>query len=317
MEKKKTIVLVSALLLIASANLWAGAGGEDVYVPPPQQNQSGGAIAKTQQFSVAVRAFQTSGGLSQDEGNAITDIFISELVSTGVIVVDRNSFDSIIAEMTFQASDWSDNNNLARLGRAVNANYIIQGTVTSLGGRIVITVRVLDISRVQFLASSSLPLTNMNEIFDKMNPFVVNLVLNLSANLSTYTVGNIGPSGGYVFYDKGSYSDGWRYLEAAPASAEFAATTLSTSSDTLRAMNVNGNTGWRLPTVDELLIMFGTLKQKELGSFQDANYWSSTYVTRWSGSSSYLVYYVINMQNGSRNEGGGRGLLLVRAVRQF
>lgn len=26
-----------------------------------------------------------------------------------------------------------------------------------------------------------------------------------------------GPSGGYVFYDKGYYSDGWRYLEAAPA----------------------------------------------------------------------------------------------------
>lgn len=27
----------------------------------------------------------------------------------------------------------------------------------------------------------------------------------------------IGPAGGYVFYDKGYYSDGWRYLEAAPA----------------------------------------------------------------------------------------------------
>ncbi len=26
-----------------------------------------------------------------------------------------------------------------------------------------------------------------------------------------------GPSGGYIFYDKGFYSDGWRYLEAAPA----------------------------------------------------------------------------------------------------
>jgi hypothetical protein len=27
----------------------------------------------------------------------------------------------------------------------------------------------------------------------------------------------VGPSGGYVFYDKGEYSDGWRYLEAAPS----------------------------------------------------------------------------------------------------
>ena len=32
-----------------------------------------------------------------------------------------------------------------------------------------------------------------------------------------YKVGDIGPAGGYIFYDKGKYSDGWRYLEAAPA----------------------------------------------------------------------------------------------------
>ena len=34
---------------------------------------------------------------------------------------------------------------------------------------------------------------------------------------SVYAVGSPGPAGGYVFYDKGYYSDGWRYLEAAPA----------------------------------------------------------------------------------------------------
>ncbi len=37
-----------------------------------------------------------------------------------------------------------------------------------------------------------------------------------SDSSSSYEIGDKGPAGGYVFYDKGSYSDGWRYLEAAP-----------------------------------------------------------------------------------------------------
>ena len=36
-------------------------------------------------------------------------------------------------------------------------------------------------------------------------------------NVKKYNVGDMGPSGGFVFYDKGFLSDGWRFLEAAPA----------------------------------------------------------------------------------------------------
>lgn len=35
-------------------------------------------------------------------------------------------------------------------------------------------------------------------------------------NAIPYAIGAAGPAGGIVFYDKTSYSDGWRYMEAAP-----------------------------------------------------------------------------------------------------
>lgn len=36
----------------------------------------------------------------------------------------------------------------------------------------------------------------------------------IDSDKNEYNVGGRGPANGYVFYDKGYYSDGWRYLEA-------------------------------------------------------------------------------------------------------
>ena len=45
-------------------------------------------------------------------------------------------------------------------------------------------------------------------------------IYHLNSNLKVYAYWNFpvksGPAGGYIFYDKGYYSEGWRYLEAAP-----------------------------------------------------------------------------------------------------
>lgn len=37
----------------------------------------------------------------------------------------------------------------------------------------------------------------------------------VTINEPVYNIGDHGPAGGLVFYDKGSYADGWRYLEVA------------------------------------------------------------------------------------------------------
>ncbi len=42
-----------------------------------------------------------------------------------------------------------------------------------------------------------------------------------TGDYSGYSIGDTGPSGGFVFYDKGFYSDGWRYLEAAPKDLDY------------------------------------------------------------------------------------------------
>jgi hypothetical protein len=41
-----------------------------------------------------------------------------------------------------------------------------------------------------------------------------------SQTAKVYKVGDTGPAGGIIFYDKGNNSGGWRYLEAAPATTE-------------------------------------------------------------------------------------------------
>ena len=38
----------------------------------------------------------------------------------------------------------------------------------------------------------------------------------IDSKVKIYIIGDRGPAGGWVFYDKGNYSEGWRYLEAAP-----------------------------------------------------------------------------------------------------
>jgi len=138
--------------------------------------------------------------------------------------------------------------------------------------------------------------------------FLFTLLLSLSACGKTYKIGDVGPAGGIVFYDKGLKTEGWRYLEVSPIEAEFIApwgfyrvavdgtrTGIGEgkkNTDIIARMTVgerkdnagyrcsqfeiNGYKDWFLPSKDELDLIYRYLPLQDIGVFSDDWYWSSS-----------------------------------------
>ncbi|MCL1931673.1 MAG: hypothetical protein FWF55_07645 [Treponema sp.] len=130
--------------------------------------------------TVAVTTFDVQGGITPEEAGVVTELFITELVSMGDMnVVDRVSFDKIMAEMKFQTSDWSNSQKTAALGRVMNAENIIRGQLMKMGDTIYWTATMLDVNTAQVLYSSRLQLKNLSEVWGKLTEFRQQIVAKL------------------------------------------------------------------------------------------------------------------------------------------
>jgi TolB-like protein len=158
-----------------------------------------------------------------------------------------------------------------------------------------------------------------------------------------YKIGDTGPAGGLIFYDKGNNSGGWRYLEAAPVEAEFRAVwnvrdvhvdntqpnigtgrrntqvivekfsqtsgEWDTAAQKADDLVYKGFDDWFMPSKDELDQMYGNLKRKNLGDFKNEWYWSSTEISQ--GYSHFQ-----NFQDGRMTNGDKQQRQYVRPIRQ-
>jgi hypothetical protein len=81
----------------------------------------------------------------------------------------------------------------------------------------------------------------------------------------------IGPAGGSVFYDKGSYSNNWRYLECAPENAGTGS--WGEAQQLCGDYSYGGYDDWRWPTIDELKELMGGGHGLK---YDNEFYWSSS-----------------------------------------
>jgi hypothetical protein len=103
-----------------------------------------------------------------------------------------------------------------------------------------------------------------------------------------------GQAGGYVFYDKGGYSDGWRYLECAPEDAGGKTKNWDTANSRCDDYAYGGYDDWRLPSGTELSWMYSNLHKKGMGNFEndyDDYYWSKEGCFRFGNGFSHDTTY--------------------------
>lgn len=160
-------------------------------------------------------------------------------------------------------------------------------------------------------------------------------------DLVEYSIGDTGPAGGIVFFDKGSYSDGWRYLEAAPtdqAESVWGGMGIVTGSgyydvglgkeNTVRITSIlnteelyaagicaelvlGGYDDWFLPSKVELALLYTNLFERDLGGLAPTIYWSSS-----EDDENYAYVHVFGQDlvtSIEKSFDGGR----VRAIRAF
>lgn len=168
---------------------------------------------------------------------------------------------------------------------------------------------------------------------------------------TTPGVGDIGPAGGYIFYDKGSYSDGWRYLEAAPKSTEWnnvewgcplveigaeaqgtaigdgknntAAIVAGCDEEGIAAklcdelvVTNNGTTydDWFLPSKDEVDLITENIINNDLEVYDGFKYWTSSEVPSPKSCNAWVSLISIGFWEDTQVKTNN---YFVRAVRQF
>ena len=154
-----------------------------------------------QAVPVVVIAPFDAKGVSKDEADVITEIFTAEYAAAGgANVVDRTSFDKIRAQLSFQASDWSDSDKVAQLGKALNANQVVVGQLLKFREQIITTIKVIDVNTTTILASHTERVSDVEKLFDKIPGICQELSKTCAVSGMQYKVGDEGPGGGIVFY---------------------------------------------------------------------------------------------------------------------
>ena len=104
-----------------------------------------GGVQARDRIKLAVMDFHEKN-TSPENAEAVTDLLRTALFNTGrFVVIERDRIQQIIEEQKFQSTGYTDMDQAVEIGRLLNVQKIMVGTVNKLGDTFVINTRMVDV----------------------------------------------------------------------------------------------------------------------------------------------------------------------------
>ena len=284
----------------------------------------------------------------KSDAKIVKSIVESRLSNSGKFrMITRDKLDELLKNQKIQASAISSDENIKKL-QLTNVGYIVTGSINATDNKYVIVISVISVSDGQIRSKDSIMGSSSEALYNGTTALIDDFLAGMATrddriiSNRNYKIGDFGRGGGIIFYDKGNFSDGWQYLEAAPVEREFNAKwgakgqnintrtgvgsgrentkriveELNKLGETGNAaqecsiMSFNGLNDWFLPSKDELDWMYKNLKWQGKGDFSNSFYWSS------SQSSTSAAWYQ-GFRSGNQDNGSKNNEYKVRPIRAF
>ena len=293
------------------------------------------------------------------EGDKLSEYVINELtVALGsrqtATFISRQQIDNALGAMNLNAFGEVSDGNARQIGRNVGATFVVTGSVVRTGDKFRLRARLLTAATSSALTESSYDIgiidcTHIYRLLGEEPPALPPAAAAPAPAPApvSYKVGDTGPAGGIIFFNKGNKNGGWQYLEAAPYDTNRESRPVTErikardikdrgigkgktntgailkeavrndggfnwAAHACSILNINGYTDWFLPSRDELQYMYGNLHIQGMGNFKNEKYWSST-----SKNSSGSRWWCEDFSNGKNKKRSFRREYNVRAIRQF
>lgn len=114
----------------------------------------------------------------------LTDMLITDLVAfDGVKVVERTRLEEVLKELNFQQTKYVDKKSATKLGQVLNANYLVYGSITPAGGKLLLETRLVNAKDGAIVASARQQ-DERDKVFDMEQRLANELVAKIDAKLT-------------------------------------------------------------------------------------------------------------------------------------